>query len=211
MIKPSHLIMVGALLVTSFAATGQDNNRNNDYFGQTPAAPAPQVESTASLPTPKRSISNTVGGERQRPVAPAEGRERIERERMERDERDPRGGLRERNERGELLINGKRVPDTPGIPSEFQKFIFDSTGQTLPLFGAGFFSQGAATYAPLGNTPVPSDYTLGAGDELLMRGWGTIDIDFKASIDRNGLISIPTVGTIVLAGVRAQSTELNSA
>jgi protein involved in polysaccharide export with SLBB domain len=54
---------------------------------------------------------------------------------------------------------------------------------------------------------VPADYPLGPGDELLIRGWGTIDIDYRATIDRNGTISIPTVGAIVLAGVKAGEAE----
>ncbi|WP_426104736.1 SLBB domain-containing protein [Massilia sp. TSP1-1-2] len=93
------------------------------------------------------------------------------------------------------------------VPNEFQKFIFDSSGKTLPVFGANFFGSGASTFAPLGNTPVPADYTLGVGDELMIRGSGSIDINYRAKIDRNGLIAIPTVGSVVLAGVKAADAE----
>jgi protein involved in polysaccharide export with SLBB domain len=92
-------------------------------------------------------------------------------------------------------------------PSEFQKFIADSTGKILPIFGAEFFANAPSTFAPILNSPVPSDYALGPGDELLIRGWGTIDIDYRATIDRNGTISIPTIGSIVLAGVKASDAE----
>jgi protein involved in polysaccharide export with SLBB domain len=92
-------------------------------------------------------------------------------------------------------------------PSEFQKFISDSTGRILPIFGAEFFSNAPSTFAPILNSPVPSDYPLGPGDELLIRGWGTIDIDYHATIDRNGTISIPSVGSVVLAGVKANDAE----
>jgi protein involved in polysaccharide export with SLBB domain len=92
-------------------------------------------------------------------------------------------------------------------PSEFQKFISDSTGKFLPIFGSQFFANAPSTFAPILNSPVPSDYPLGPGDELLIRGWGTIDIDYHATIDRNGTISIPTVGSIVLAGVKAGDAE----
>lgn len=100
----------------------------------------------------------------------------------------------------------RRAPTAQGA-SEFQQYIADSTGRTLPVFGAEFFTNAPSTFAPLGNTPVPAEYTLGAGDELLIRGWGSIDIDYRATIDRNGLISIPTVGSVVLAGVRAGDAE----
>ncbi|GAB3414914.1 SLBB domain-containing protein [Massilia agilis] len=91
--------------------------------------------------------------------------------------------------------------------SEFQKFIAENTGQSLPIFGAEFFANAPSTFAPIANAPLPSDYPLGPGDQLLIRGWGTIDIDYRATIDRNGTISLPTIGTIVLAGVKAGDVE----
>jgi protein involved in polysaccharide export with SLBB domain len=92
----------------------------------------------------------------------------------------------------------------PLKPNEFQKFILESTGQKLALFGLDFFEN---TYAPALNAPVSSDYALGAGDEVLIRGWGSVDIDVKAVVDRNGAISIPKVGTVQLAGVKAARAE----
>ncbi|WP_426190284.1 SLBB domain-containing protein [Massilia sp. DWR3-1-1] len=95
----------------------------------------------------------------------------------------------------------------PPQANEFQKFLVESTGRSVPLFGGEFFSNAPSTFAPVMNAPVPSDYPLGPGDELLIRGWGSIDIDFRAKIDRNGAISIPTVGTVLLAGVKAGDAE----
>ncbi|MBC3933631.1 SLBB domain-containing protein [Undibacterium sp. CY22W] len=48
---------------------------------------------------------------------------------------------------------------------------------------------------------------LGAGDELLIRAWGSLDVDYRAVVDRNGAISIPTIGNINLAGVKASDAE----
>jgi protein involved in polysaccharide export with SLBB domain len=92
-------------------------------------------------------------------------------------------------------------------PSEFQKFISENTGQTLKIFGSEFFANAPSTFAPIANSPVPADYPLGPGDQLLIRGWGTVDIDYRATIDRNGTISIPTIGSVVLAGVKAGEAE----
>ena len=100
-----------------------------------------------------------------------------------------------------------RADEGAQVPSEFQQFILESTGKLLPVFGESFFANVPSTFSPIGNEPVPTDYTLGVGDELLIRGWGSIDIDYRAKIDRNGLISIPTVGSIVMAGVRAGDAE----
>jgi protein involved in polysaccharide export with SLBB domain len=102
--------------------------------------------------------------------------------------------------------SGGRAPE-PAVISEFQKFLSDSTGRILPVFGAGFFESSQSQFAPIGGGPLPADQPLGPGDELVIRGTGTIDIDYRATIDRNGSISIPTVGTVVLAGVKAGSAE----
>ena len=94
-----------------------------------------------------------------------------------------------------------------GGSSEFHDFIRDTTGKSLPIFGAEFFSNTPSTFAPLQNIPVPADYALSAGDEILIRSWGSVDIDFRATLDRNGLINIPTIGSIVLAGVKVSEAE----
>lgn len=91
--------------------------------------------------------------------------------------------------------------------SEFQKFMLESTGKLLPVYGSEFFSSALSTYTPTVESPLPADHQLGPGDELLIRGNGTIDIDYRATIDRNGMITIPTVGTLVMAGVRAGEAE----
>jgi protein involved in polysaccharide export with SLBB domain len=41
-----------------------------------------------------------------------------------------------------------------------------------------------------------------AGDELLVTLWGSVDADLRLIVDRSGRISIPRVGTIMVAGVR---------
>lgn len=95
----------------------------------------------------------------------------------------------------------------PLPPNDFQKFVLESTGQSLPLYGATFFSQTGSSYQPLANTPVSPDYTLGPGDEVLIRGWGAVDVDVKAVVDRNGLIHIPRVGAVSLGGVKSSQAE----
>jgi protein involved in polysaccharide export with SLBB domain len=92
--------------------------------------------------------------------------------------------------------------------NDFQRFVTEATGRSLPLFGADFFDN-AAQSAAAGNpfAPVSPDQPLGPGDEVQIRGWGSVDIDVRAIIDRNGLIVIPRVGTVQLAGVRAGQAE----
>jgi len=104
-------------------------------------------------------------------------------------------------------LRGADMRLKPLPPNDFQKFVFENTGQSLPLYGATFFAQAASSYLPLANTPVSPDYALGPGDEVLIRGWGAVDVDVKAVVDRNGLIHIPRVGAVPLGGVKSSQAE----
>ena len=86
--------------------------------------------------------------------------------------------------------------------NDFQEFVLQSTGQDLPLFGSDLFRNVPTTFAPLDNVPVTPDYVFGPGDEILIRAWGNVDIDYRTAIDRNGSISLPRVGVINVAGIK---------
>ena len=98
------------------------------------------------------------------------------------------------------------VTAAPRGLNEFQKFVAEATGAVLPIHGADFFASSRG-YAAMQGTPVPSDYRLGPGDEIVIRGWGSVDIDFRDVVDRNGLVHVPKVGAVMLAGVRAGDAE----
>jgi len=89
----------------------------------------------------------------------------------------------------------------PQPPSEFQKMVQATTGQPLPIFGAELFSGTPSTFAPLGQVPVPADYPLGPGDEVNLHIWGANTLSNTVVVDRNGSLSLPTVGTVRVAGM----------
>lgn len=99
------------------------------------------------------------------------------------------------------------VSAKPLPPNDFQRFVLETSGQALPLFGANFFDQATATYVPQGNTPVSPDYRIGPGDELQIRGWGSVDIDVRAVVDRDGLVHIPRIGKVNMSGIRSSQSE----
>lgn len=99
----------------------------------------------------------------------------------------------------------KPVPAKPLAPNDFQKFVQETTGQSLPLYGYNFFEQD--TSSPASNVPVTPDYKLGPGDELYVRGWGSVDIDVRTTINRDGQIHLPRIGAINLAGVRSADAD----
>lgn len=195
MLKLTNCFIAVALASAAMAVSAQSYQSSNDLLGQDPV-----TEPVAPVAAPKRvSITNQPAAAEQA----AEG--------------DVGGALRQRTDSARSVRPGtdtarnarSRTPSEfqESRPSEFQKFVFDNTGTTIPIFGSEFFANAPSTFAPVSNAPVVADYALGPGDELMIRGWGSIDIDYRATIDRNGLISIPTIGSVALAGVRAGDAE----
>jgi protein involved in polysaccharide export with SLBB domain len=91
--------------------------------------------------------------------------------------------------------------------SEFQQYAEDATGRRLPVYGRQLFDQVPSTFAPVENVPVPADYVLGPDDQLLIRAWGKIELNTRVTVDRNGQINLPRVGTINIAGIRYSQVE----
>lgn len=103
--------------------------------------------------------------------------------------------------------DGRAAERRPLPPNDFQKFVLQNSGHALPLFGADFFGQGRGAFQPPSNPSAPADYALGPGDEVLVRGWGSLDVEARAVIDRNGQIYLPRVGPVQLAGVKLNQAE----
>lgn len=96
-------------------------------------------------------------------------------------------------------------PAPASTATEFQRFVTEATGRQLPLFGYDLFA--SAVFPSLTNVPVPSDYVIGPGDEVVLRLWGGVEADLRVTVDRNGLISMPRIGTFRVAGVKASALE----
>jgi polysaccharide export outer membrane protein len=92
-------------------------------------------------------------------------------------------------------------------PTEFQKFTASSVGRILPIYGLSLFEHGPTTFAPLERVPVTSDYSIGPGDELLVRTWGQIDLNARLVVDRQGEVFLPKVGTLAVAGLKYQQLQ----
>jgi protein involved in polysaccharide export with SLBB domain len=95
----------------------------------------------------------------------------------------------------------------PRRPTAFQRFVEDLTGEALPIFGEEFFALTGEAFSSARNIPVPADYALGPGDEILVRMTGVIEMNLELRIDSTGRVVLPKVGPVVLAGVRAGELE----
>jgi protein involved in polysaccharide export with SLBB domain len=97
------------------------------------------------------------------------------------------------------------APVPPALPQarpEFQEFVNLGLGRELPLFGYDLFKDPLSTFAPVEAVPPTADYVIGPGDEVHIRAWGQVDIDYRAIVDRDGRIFVPKIGNIEVARVR---------
>lgn len=99
----------------------------------------------------------------------------------------------------------QKLPPQP--LTEFQKFVASTTGQVLPIFGAGLFDRVPSTFSPLNLSPVPPTYVLGPGDELRIRVWGDVNFSVDETVDRSGEIYLPQIGEVHVAGLAASSLD----
>jgi protein involved in polysaccharide export with SLBB domain len=105
-------------------------------------------------------------------------------------------------------LQGMLMRPLPPLESnDFQKFIQTGTGRLLPIFGSNLFEEAPGTFAPVGAVPVPADYVIGPGDEILLRSTGVLDFEMRPVVDRDGQIVLPKVGAVQVAGVRMADLE----
>lgn len=68
------------------------------------------------------------------------------------------------------------------------------------VFGRNIFNNQMLTFEPSMNIPTPSNYRLGAGDEVIIDVWGASQTTFTGSVSPDGTVTIEGVGPISLAG-----------
>lgn len=91
--------------------------------------------------------------------------------------------------------------------ASFESYVQAVTGTSLGIFGAELFTDVPNTFAPVDSAQVNPDYVIGTGDELQIRGWGMVDIDLTATVDRSGAIYVPRVGGVRVAGIKYRDLQ----
>ena len=99
-----------------------------------------------------------------------------------------------------------RGPARAEGPTQFQRFVQESTGKLLPHFGTQLFDA-PQNYVADSGLPVPANYILGPGDEIRLQVWGAVDFNATLVLDRNGQVLVPKVGVVPLAGVATRDLE----
>ena len=186
----ARLLLAVCLTLASAGSNGADELPASTNTFNTPSVPAATQKSGAQAGRNGQTGQANAPGMRSNPVNTTDA------------------GARQPAQAGnqpDMLM--RRTDATPPKSGEFQKFVETATGRLLPLFGASFFADAADTFSAVDNVPVSADYTVGPGDEILLRAWGSIDVDFRSTVDRNGLLNLPKVGSFNVSGVKASELE----
>lgn len=96
--------------------------------------------------------------------------------------------------------------------SDFEKYVAGKSPQELSFdikqFGYDLFVKpSTATSRVQKNVPVGPDYVIGPGDELRVNVWGSIDGVWNVTVDRDGNISMPKIGTLGVTGLTFQELK----
>jgi protein involved in polysaccharide export with SLBB domain len=74
--------------------------------------------------------------------------------------------------------------------------------EALELFGYDFFERSRkGGFDPVKTGPVPPDYILGPGDGVRIQLFGTVNDVYEVEVSRDGVLNLPELGPITVAGM----------
>ncbi len=98
-----------------------------------------------------------------------------------------------------------------GIPSLYDMYVQAVNRPAAPQrFGAAVFENGSrdSQLIPM-DLPVGPDYVVGPGDGLSVELWGGVSQRFYRVVDREGRVSLPEVGPILVSGKSLAAVQQN--
>jgi len=89
-------------------------------------------------------------------------------------------------------------------PFDISVYLLDvesATGDALTPFGYDVFESRATGFTPVTSGPVPPDYVLGPGDSIRVQLFGNINGIYEFEVSRDGVLNLPELGPITVAGL----------
>jgi protein involved in polysaccharide export with SLBB domain len=100
------------------------------------------------------------------------------------------------------LDSDTRRDKKPALPNEFEKFVRQATGRVVKRFGNDLLTPTPVDFNVPGTTAIPGDYPISVGDVISVNTIGSADGSADFTVNRNGEIFMPNVGSVKLVGVR---------
>ena len=73
--------------------------------------------------------------------------------------------------------------------------------EPLEAFGYALFENAPTSFMPAIDIPIPSEYVMGPGDNIIVQFYGKENLSHALTINREGEIQFPKLGPIVVAGL----------
>lgn len=122
--------------------------------------------------------------------------------------RFPLAGLTEE----EAILRIKAEPILESYQVELRLLPVTQTGaDALKPFGYSLFELPPTTFAPADDIPVPEDYVLAANDTVIIQLYGTLNETYTLLVTREGVIDIPDIGPVPVAGLTYAQLKQNLA
>jgi polysaccharide biosynthesis/export protein len=95
-----------------------------------------------------------------------------------------------------VLAGREAEPRGEGRADEWSSRRDESFDDAPPVFGRDLFRRAGTQFLPLTTGPVPSDYRVGPGDELILVITGGVELAYELTVTREGWVVIPDVGRV---------------
>lgn len=79
----------------------------------------------------------------------------------------------------------------------------------LKPFGYDLFDEEPSTFAPVSDVPVPADYVLGPGDQLVVQLFGSQNRTHKLTVNAEGRVNVPDIGPVSVVGKTFEAARVD--
>ena len=110
---------------------------------------------------------------------------------------------KEKTEKPEIIPPANKPMKSYFVPAFSKREEADS----LPAFGYNIFSTSPTAFMTSLNVPVPANYVVGPGDEIIITLWGETQLERTLTVNKEGNIYIPDVGLVNVNGLSLQSLK----
>ena len=107
---------------------------------------------------------------------------------------------KEKSESPKIVPPVNKPPESYFVPA----FKGRTHADSLPAFGYNIFSTSPTAFETSLNVPVPANYVVGPGDEIIITMWGETQLERTLTVSKEGNIYIPDVGLINVNGLSIQ-------
>ena len=91
--------------------------------------------------------------------------------------------------------------------NQFQALVKSSLGNELAVYGRKMFEESRQPIQTGAHFANRSDYIIGPGDQIHIKAWGQISLDYRGYVQKDGRLFVPQIGELELANIKVKNLE----